>query len=74
MSIVMGVTYPELFAGIGVSAGIEYQAALNVFNAYSVMASKGPSPLNKGELLISKWENGQSHCRSLYFMVTLILR
>lgn len=50
MSIVMGVTYPELFAGIGVSAGIEYQAALNVFNAYSVMASKGPSPVKQGRI------------------------
>ncbi|TYR81680.1 PHB depolymerase family esterase [Priestia megaterium] len=50
MSIVMGVTYPELFSGIGVAAGLEYQAALNVFNAYAAMANQGPSPVKQGRI------------------------
>lgn len=50
MSIVMGVTYPELFSGIGVAAGLEYQAALNVFNAYAAMANQGPPPVRQGRV------------------------
>ncbi|CAM2010432.1 extracellular catalytic domain type 1 short-chain-length polyhydroxyalkanoate depolymerase [Acanthopleuribacter pedis] len=48
MAVIMGVAYPDLFAGVAVSAGLEYEAAVNSNTAFTVMNSGGPDPDQKG--------------------------
>ncbi|HWO96935.1 MAG TPA: PHB depolymerase family esterase [Bacillus sp. (in: firmicutes)] len=49
MSVILGVTYPDLFAAIAVCAGLEYKAARHVMGAYTAMAKGGPSPIQQGK-------------------------
>ncbi|TYS16754.1 PHB depolymerase family esterase [Rossellomorea vietnamensis] len=48
MSVIMGATYPDLFSGIGVGAGLEYKAANSVISAFTAMSSGGPNPEQQG--------------------------
>ncbi|MBM7703461.1 alpha/beta hydrolase family esterase [Metabacillus iocasae] len=48
MSIVLGVTYPDVFSGIGVGAGLEYKAATSVTQALAAMMKGGPDPVAQG--------------------------
>ncbi|WP_081415042.1 extracellular catalytic domain type 1 short-chain-length polyhydroxyalkanoate depolymerase [Ectobacillus panaciterrae] len=48
MSVIMGATYPDIFAAIGVGAGLEYKAATSLTNAYTAMNSGGPNPVQQG--------------------------
>ncbi|WP_239454419.1 extracellular catalytic domain type 1 short-chain-length polyhydroxyalkanoate depolymerase [Bacillus suaedaesalsae] len=48
MSVIMGATYPDIFAAIGVGAGLEYKAATSEINAYSAMSGGGPNPVQQG--------------------------
>ncbi|NLP51654.1 PHB depolymerase family esterase [Bacillus sp. RO1] len=48
MSVIMGATYPDLFSGIGVGAGLEYKAATSMTGAFSAMSTGGPSPIQQG--------------------------
>ncbi|TYS68502.1 PHB depolymerase family esterase [Sutcliffiella horikoshii] len=48
MSVIMGATYPDLFSGIGVGAGLEYKAATSMTGAFTAMSSGGPSPNQQG--------------------------
>lgn len=48
MASILGATYPELFAGLAVCAGIEYKAAINVAGALGVQQSGGPDPDQQG--------------------------
>ncbi|MHC8966005.1 PHB depolymerase family esterase [Priestia aryabhattai] len=53
MSVIMGATYPDIFAAISVGAGLEYKAATNVMGAYTAMSSGGPNPIQQGDLAYS---------------------
>lgn len=44
MSIIMGATYPDVFSGVGVVAGVEYSAAENPAIGLSVMAHGASDP------------------------------
>jgi poly(hydroxyalkanoate) depolymerase family esterase len=48
MSVIMGVTYPDVFAAIGVASGLEYKAATSMTDAFTVMSSGGPNPDTQG--------------------------
>ncbi|EDL66597.1 poly(3-hydroxybutyrate) depolymerase [Bacillus sp. SG-1] len=48
MSVIMGATYPDLFSGIGVGAGLEYKAATSMSGAFTAMSSGGPDPTQQG--------------------------
>ena len=48
MSVIMGATYPDVFSGIGVGAGLEYKAATSMIEAFTAMSSGGPDPIQKG--------------------------
>ncbi len=50
MAVIMGATYPDLIAAIGVHSGIEYKGAENVFAGLQAMNQGGPDPLHQGEL------------------------
>ncbi|MED4001443.1 PHB depolymerase family esterase [Priestia aryabhattai] len=53
MSVIMGATYPDIFAAISVGAGLEYKAATSVTGAYTAMSSGGPNPIQQGDLAYS---------------------
>lgn len=49
MAVIMGATYPDLFAAIGVHSGLEYQAATNAFAASAAQLDGGPDPVAQGD-------------------------
>ena len=49
MAVILGATYPDLFAAIGVHSGIEYQAVTNSISALKVMLHGGPDPVQQGQ-------------------------
>ncbi|MEO7971727.1 MAG: PHB depolymerase family esterase [bacterium] len=50
MAVVMAATYPELFAGLGVMAGVEFKAGTTVAGGLAAMKSGGPDPNQQGLL------------------------
>jgi poly(hydroxyalkanoate) depolymerase family esterase len=50
MAIIMGATYPELFAAIGVHSGLAYGAATNLNGAMPAMAKGGGDAARLGKL------------------------
>ncbi|WP_342027767.1 extracellular catalytic domain type 1 short-chain-length polyhydroxyalkanoate depolymerase [Lihuaxuella thermophila] len=50
MSVIMGATYPDVFAAIGVGSGLEYKAATSMTSAYMAMINGGPDPVQQGNL------------------------
>jgi len=50
MTVVLGATYPDLYAAIGVSAGLEYRAASNTAEALVAQETGGPDPNQQGRL------------------------
>jgi len=50
MSVILGVTYPDVFKAVGVGAGLEYKAVTNAINAADVMKTGGPNPFEQGVL------------------------
>ena len=49
MSIILGATYPDIFAAIGVHSGIEYQAVTNSISALKMMRHGRPNPIQQGQ-------------------------
>lgn len=45
---IMGATYPDLYAAIGVHSGLEYQAATNTSGASQAQLYGGPNPASQG--------------------------
>lgn len=50
MTVVLGVTYPEIFAGLGVIIGAEYKAGTTVEGGLAAMKVGGPDPNQQGLL------------------------
>lgn len=44
MSVILGATWPDVFAAIGVGAGLEYKAAVGLVEAFGAMSRGGPAP------------------------------
>ena len=49
MSVILGATYPDIFAAIGVHSGVEYRAATMLKNLLTVMRRGGPNPVQQGK-------------------------
>lgn len=49
MTVILGATYPDVFAGIGVHSGLEYQAATDATSALGAAAYGGPDPKAQGD-------------------------
>jgi poly(hydroxyalkanoate) depolymerase family esterase len=49
MAVILGATYPDVFAAVGVHSGLEYQAATDPTSALSAAAYGGPDPKAQGD-------------------------
>lgn len=49
MSVILGATYPDIFAAIGVHSGVEYRAATGLKKLLTVMRRGGPNPVQQGK-------------------------
>jgi poly(hydroxyalkanoate) depolymerase family esterase len=49
MAVILGATYPDIFAAIGVHSGIEYQAVTNIISGLTMMRHGGPDPILQGQ-------------------------
>lgn len=50
MAVILGATYPDLFAAIGVHSGLAYKAATSKNGAFLAMFLGGPDPMQQGQL------------------------
>jgi poly(hydroxyalkanoate) depolymerase family esterase len=48
MAVILGATYPDVFAAIGIHSGLEYQAATNLRDGLKTMWRGGPDPQRQG--------------------------
>ncbi len=48
MSVILGATYPDVFAAVGVHSGLAYQAAASLAQAARAMRRGVPDPLQQG--------------------------
>ncbi|HEU5231099.1 MAG TPA: PHB depolymerase family esterase [Ktedonobacteraceae bacterium] len=53
MSVIMGATYPDIYAAIGVHSGTEYQASVSPLTAGSVLLFGGPNPSTQGRAALN---------------------
>jgi len=67
MAVIMGVTYPELFAAIGVHSGLAYKAATNLSEARPAMAKGGADPSHLGQLAFQAMGKRQHVMRVIVF-------
>ncbi len=49
MSVILGATYPDIFAAIGVHSGLEYKAATTAGGAVVAQTYGGPDPIQQGQ-------------------------
>jgi poly(hydroxyalkanoate) depolymerase family esterase len=58
MASVMGATYPDVFAAIGIVAGTEFGAATNASEGIAAMSKGGPDPARQGQLAFAAMRGG----------------
>lgn len=49
MTVILGATYPDIFAAIGVQSGLEYKAATSSTDAFTALRQGGPDPMQQGQ-------------------------
>ncbi len=50
MAVILGATYPDIFAAIGVGEGLEYKAATSASGALVAQVYGGPNPTQQGQV------------------------
>jgi len=53
MAAVLGATYPDVFAAIGVGSGLEYEAATSVASGFNAETKGGPDPVMQGDAIFA---------------------
>ncbi|HEV7860999.1 MAG TPA: PHB depolymerase family esterase [Pyrinomonadaceae bacterium] len=67
MAVIMGATYPDLFAAIGIHSGIAYKAATNLKEARPAMAQGGADAARLGQLAYEAMANTKHTMRVILF-------
>lgn len=71
MAVVMGATYPDLFSGVGVMAGLAFKAGTTVETGLAAMKQGGPDPKQLG-LLAFKAKGDNVRRKSLRSMPVIV--
>lgn len=50
LAVILGATYPDVFAAIVVGSGLEYKAATSASSSGGAMSGGGPNPVTQGDL------------------------
>ena len=53
MAVIMGATYPDLYAAVGEHSGLEYAAATDVSSGVMATRNGGPDPITQGQAAFS---------------------
>src|SRR3954452_20408701 len=56
MAVILGATHPDLYAAIGIHAGLEYRAATDPITAQRAMRNGGPDPIQQGTAAFTAME------------------
>ncbi|KAM6493830.1 esterase [Amanita muscaria] len=51
MTVILGVTYPDVFAAIGVASGFQYRSATTLAQAVQQVLLPGPDPIAQGHVV-----------------------
>src|SRR3954452_59760 len=58
MAVILGATSPDLYAAIGIHAGLEYRAATDPLTAQGAMRNGGPDPVQQGAAAFTAMAGG----------------
>src|SRR5260370_7076431 len=67
MAVILGATYPDIFAAIGVHSGVEYQAATSLTRSIQVMQQGGPDPVLQGQRALDAMEGFSRRVPTIVF-------
>ena len=67
MAVIMGATYPDLFAAIGVHSGLAYKAATSLIEARPAMAQGNADAARLGQLAFQTMGSAQHMMRVIVF-------
>src|SRR5919205_630508 len=67
MAVILGATHPDLYAAVGVHAGLEYRAAADPITARRAMTSGGPDPVQQGAAAFTAMEGRARLVPSIVF-------
>lgn len=67
MAVILGATYPDIFAAIGVHSGAEYRAATNTIGGLKAMLTGGPDPLKQGQKAFAAMGSYKRPVRTIVF-------
>ena len=70
MAVIMGATYPDIFAAIGVHSGLEYQAATSMSGAFRAQSQGGPDPSQQGQMAYRAMGNAARVVPAIVFQGT----
>ena len=70
MAVIMGATYPDIFAAIGVHSGLEYQAATSMSGAFRAQLQGGPDPSQQGQVAYRAMGNAARVVPAIVFQGT----
>jgi poly(hydroxyalkanoate) depolymerase family esterase len=71
MSVIMAATYPDIFAAVGASAGLEYKAANDLISGLIAQETGGPDPNLQGEIAFSEMGAQARRMRTIVFHGTI---
>ena len=70
MAVILGATYPDIFAAIGVHSGVEYQAVTSIISALKMMRHGGPDPVLQGRRAFEAMESYKRVVPTIVFQGT----
>src|SRR6266487_101077 len=67
MAVILGATYPDIFAAIGVHSGVEYQAATSLTRSLQALQEGGPDPALQGQRALDAMERFSRRVPTIVF-------
>lgn len=71
MTVILGAAYPDLFAAIGVAAGLEYRAGSDVLSGVIAQQLGGPDPNAQGQIAFAEMRSRARRMPLIVFHGTL---